>query len=158
MTKAQRGSSICAVTATEENNAVRKCRFNYKTHMNRKHVAAIGKLFNSSHLLCRHLLGHEFLQAVTKADFSSRESSFCMVRAMLVCCNLSFPQVQDGFSRLLARTVEKLKAGREKNNLLAAEKLALLLFDEAKANLLANDNVKLLGRFLIGAGLHLVKK
>ena len=44
--------------------------------------------------------------------------------------------------------MEKLKAGKEKEH----------LFDEAKANLLDNSNVKLLGRFLIRAGLWLVKK
>ena len=51
-----------------------------------KLLVAIEKLFNSS-----HLLGQEFLQAVTRVDFGSRESTFCMVRAMLVACNLSSP-------------------------------------------------------------------
>ena len=66
---------------------------------------------------------------------------------MLVCCNLNSPKIQDGFSRLLP-DVKKLKAFKEQDNLLAAEKLALLLLEKAKAtgDLLANDNVTMLGR------------
>ena len=73
-------------------------------------LVAIEKLFNFS-----HLLGPEFLQAVTRVDFWFRESTSCTVRPMLVCCNLSSPKIQDGFSRLLDRAdMKKLKASREK--------------------------------------------
>ena len=117
-------------------------------------LLAIEKTFNTS-----MLLGQDFFTAIVKTDLGSKETTFPVVRSMLLAVNLSSNKHADGISKLLVKSdVEKLKQLQMRINLEAAEKLGLLLLEENKAGLLSKDMVKLLGRFWIRCGLWLCKK
>ena len=64
-------------------------------------LAGVERSFSSS-----VLLGEEYFRSVASTDFGSKESTFPLVRCMLLACNLSSPKlhVQDGFARLLGES------------------------------------------------------
>ena len=119
-------------------------------------LLAIEKTFNSS-----MLLGQDYFTAIVKTDLGSKETTFPVVRSMLLAVNISSNKHADGISKLLVKSdVEKLKQAGMKKNLLAAEKMGMLLVEEhmkSKAGLVGKE-IKLLGRFWIRCGLWLCKK
>ena len=120
-------------------------------------LVALEKLFNSS-----LLLGEEFFTAIAMTDFGSKETTFPLVRAMLVAANLSSPISQDGYSRLLVKSdVGKLKQKGMLEKMHLTEKLAqveLHNVEKSHGGLLDKGNVKALGKFFIRCALWLVKK
>ncbi|CAE7940284.1 unnamed protein product [Symbiodinium sp. KB8] len=117
-------------------------------------LAGVERSFSSS-----VLLGEEYFRSVASTDFGSKESTFPLVRCMLLACNLSSPKlhVQDGFARLLVKAdVDRLKTAAGRDQAALAEKMAMLVLQEIGDHLL--DNVKLVGRFFLRAGLWLTKK
>ena len=117
-------------------------------------LAGVERSFSSS-----LLLGEEYFRSVAFTDFGSKHSTFPLVRCMLLACNLSSPKhhVQDGFARLLVKAdVERLKTPAGRDQAALAEKMAMLVLQEIGDQLL--DNVKLVGRFFLRAGLWLTKK
>ena len=120
-------------------------------------LVGLEKLFNSS-----LLLGSEFFSAIAGTDFGSKETTFPLVRAMLVAANLSSPISQDGYSRLLVKSdVEKLKQKSMLEKMHLAERLATMELKNVETSpggLLGKDNVKTLGKFFIRCALWLVKK
>lgn len=111
-------------------------------------------------LFCTSLmLGADFTHAIAYTDFGSKESTFPLVRMMLVACNLSSNKQEDGFARLLVKSdVDKLKAPSQKENLMLAEKQARLVISQLGEDVFQKENVKLLARFLIRCALWLCKK
>lgn len=101
-------------------------------------------------LFCTSLmLGTDFTHAIAYTDFGSKESTFPLVRMMLVACNLSSNKQEDGFARLLVKSdVDKLKAPSQKENLMLAEKQARLVISQLGEDVFQKENVKLLARFL----------
>ena len=105
------------------------------------------------------MLGEEFMLAVVRTNFGSKESTFPICRAMLVAANLSSPKQQDGISKLLVKS-DVLKLMGQKDQLLACEKMGKMLVEQNMASQDFHEPtaVKILGRFFIRAALYLTKK
>ena len=117
-----------------------------------KLLIELEKIFNSS-----MMLGQDFFTAVATTDLGSAETTFPLVRTMLLAVALSSPKQADGISRLLSKQdVEKLKSNVDQAVL--AEKMAMLVFSQVGEGQALLDNVKLVGRFLVRGALWLTKK
>ena len=109
-------------------------------------------------------LGEDFWTAITKVDFRSKTSTYPMIRTALICCNCSSPSgtIVDGVSKLILRgDVEKLKSPSLRASLDRSENLlrtAFDIFQRADPTFVDKENLKLLARFFIRAGLWLCKK
>ena len=117
-------------------------------------LVMLERAFNSS-----LMLGEEFMLAIVRTNFGSRETTFPVCRAMLVSANLSSPKHQDGISKLLVKS-DVLKLSSQKDQLLACEKMGKMLVEQ---NLQSPDfqdptAVKILGRFFIRTALYLTRK
>ena len=117
-------------------------------------LVMLERTFNSS-----MMLGEEFMLAVVRTNFGSKESTFPICRAMLVAANLSSPKQQDGISKLLVKS-DVLKLMGQKDQLLACEKMGKMLVEQNMASQDFHEPtaVKILGRFFIRAALYLTKK
>ena len=117
-----------------------------------KLLVELEKIWNSS-----MMLGQDFFTAVATTDLGSAETTFPLVRTMLLAAALSSPKHADGISRLLSKQdVEKLKSNVEQAVL--AEKMAMLVFSQVGQGQALLDNKRLLGRFLVRGALWLTKK
>ena len=118
-------------------------------------LASIQKLFNSS-----QFLGEEFMGSVSMVTFKSKETTYPMVRAALLACNLSSPKQVDGISKLLVKgDVEKLKSANHMEKLNAAESILKMCFEQVQTKGLGEKgNVVLLAKLFIRTALWLCGK
>ena len=120
-----------------------------------KLLAHMEKLFCTS-----LMLGEDFTKAVAYTDFGSKESTFPIVRVMLLACNISSSKQEDGYARLLGKSdVEKLKSQSMRETVLLVERQGrLVLAKVGEEGAWDKASVKVLARFFIRCGLWLCKK
>ena len=102
------------------------------------------------------------MNAIFTTDFRSKECTFPLLRAALVCANMSSPKSQDGVSKLLFQSdLLKLKAPAMKEETEACQKLLGLTFQQTMgtdASLSDKVAVKVLAKMFIRTALLVTQK